>query len=717
MAKKTTIYEPLRIVSDAVKKDGNVSFGFDAYANALAEMIATKDNKTPFTIGISGKWGSGKTTLMREIEGKFKELNKEDEKENTNEVSKKPSPEITDQFRRIKTVWFNAWKYKDEEQILAALINVIIKKMEENDTFIEKEGVKKLIGYFKRFDYFNTIKEVAKGVFKLTIPVDPDKILQFKEEKDAPENKYKDYLSFYDIFTEHFDELLWKYLEVLGVTESKDALKKIKNPDQKASLVIFIDDLDRCPLPKIIQVLETIKVFLDKEGCVFVLGAAKNIIQSALENNKDYNNVDAEKFLEKIIQIDFSLPKKTHENSESFLQEIKEQLGIATENKSLLDIAIEIILPILDFNPRRIISLFNHIKLQVAILRHGDNANQVTFEKMILWRTLEIYNSVFFNDLVDDEKSYFIAKDYIEELRKSSSEEQLEQLKNKPKVEKHLVYYKDEKIQNLISSLALTGEEIKTLISYTTTFKEDKFDNIEEFKEDLYKREKEAKNQRIDYKEFIKIDAGTYNLEDLGKEEIKEAFYLAKYPVTNVWYKEFIEDGGYKKEKYWKNKTFLKKLKTKEPEYWNNAKFNQDYQPVVGVSWHEAEAFCQWLSNKTGENYFLPTEIQWQAAASGKEQKKYPWGDKWDNMKCNNVALGLERTSVVGIFKNGETHETVADMAGNIWEWTNSKDGSDYVMRGGSWFNGAVSCRVAIRFISYPHDRYYGMGFRIAHSS
>ena len=90
---------PLRIVSDHVLNRENLAFGFDAYASAIAELIATKTNKTPYTIGISGKWGSGKTTLMKAIESKLDHL-PHDEK----------TPIQDQEFRKIKCVWFEAWK-------------------------------------------------------------------------------------------------------------------------------------------------------------------------------------------------------------------------------------------------------------------------------------------------------------------------------------------------------------------------------------------------------------------------------------------------------------------------------------------------------------------------------------------------------------------------------------------------------------------------------
>ena len=98
--------EPVYIISDNPEKDSGL-FGFDGYAKTIAELIAFKDNKTPLVIGIYGPWGSGKTTLMQTVLSYFRKIDDYKDK---------------DHFRNIKTVWFQAWKYKEEEEILAALI-------------------------------------------------------------------------------------------------------------------------------------------------------------------------------------------------------------------------------------------------------------------------------------------------------------------------------------------------------------------------------------------------------------------------------------------------------------------------------------------------------------------------------------------------------------------------------------------------------------------
>ncbi len=706
-------YDSLKIISDvpqnkdAIKND-NIAFGFSAYASALAEMIATKSNTTPFTIGVSGKWGSGKTTLMKAIQ---KELNGKDLKANT-------------KFREIKSVWFQAWKYKDEEQILAALVSEIISSIKKDSTFKEeakKRFLEKSKALLKRIDWMKLAAEIGK----VTIGLNADNFLTLKEGEEIDidlanaiadggsreRDKYKEFLSFYDIFNKHFDDLLWSYLG--GDIKTKN--------DEEAALVIFIDDLDRCPLPKIIHILETIKVFLDKKGCIFVIGAAKDVIQEALEKEEKYTKMEANRFLEKIIQIEFALPKKTTDNSKEFIYEIQAKLGLGDVLKPEV---VEIILPILSFNPRRIKALFNEVALQRAILRHSTDKIDIPFEEMLFWRVLDKYNKDFVAYISEGRSIYDDFKESLnkyDELVKKNSK--LTDIKVEIDNEKHFGYIQDKKIITLLRILNL-DEWYDMLVSYTEKFEEPlpELESEGQLLEWIKKLEKDATTRNIDYNKFIQVEGSVYNMGRIGKKSRKK-FAISKYPVTNIWFEEFMNDKGYTKLDYLGRseedkeiKDFLRNLKEKQPRYWDAHRFNQDFQPVVGISWYEAMAFCKWYSKKTGEKYYLPSEEKWQAAAEGIAANIYPWGNEWDKLKCNNEELGLNRTTVVGAFKRGETQSGIVDMSGNVWEWTRSIDGSGRVLCGGSWHNGSNSCRVNFRIVGSTTYRRSILGFRVAHS-
>ncbi len=224
-----------------------------------------------------------------------------------------------------------------------------------------------------------------------------------------------------------------------------------------------------------------------------------------------------------------------------------------------------------------------------------------------------------------------------------------------------------------------------------------------------------------DLKQFITIPAGKYAYQ---KKVIPlETFELSKYPVTNSWFREFVDAKGYDNPDYWDEEGWKNRKDNKitEPEYWHDRKWNVDNFPVVGVSWYEAKAFCNWLNTQhDGCIYNLPTAEQWEAAARGKEGREYPWGKglKKDDDLCN-YGMVLGRTSPVGIFPKGDTKEGLSDMAGNVDEWCEDPyddDGSIRVLRGGSWNNTARFCTASFRGGDPPASRYDGVGFRLARS-
>jgi formylglycine-generating enzyme required for sulfatase activity len=167
------------------------------------------------------------------------------------------------------------------------------------------------------------------------------------------------------------------------------------------------------------------------------------------------------------------------------------------------------------------------------------------------------------------------------------------------------------------------------------------------------------------------------------------------------------------------------------PRYWDDPDFNNPTQPVVGVCWHEARAYCSWLTAQVGLCYRLPTEAEWEAAARGLNGRAYAFGDSFDSSRCNTFESHIRRTTPVGVFPGGETPEGVVDLCGNVWEWTSSAyinypyqhtqeredpcrtDIRYRVLRGGSWLNDADYARVTSRFRGLPDHRINNIGFRI----
>jgi formylglycine-generating enzyme required for sulfatase activity len=157
-------------------------------------------------------------------------------------------------------------------------------------------------------------------------------------------------------------------------------------------------------------------------------------------------------------------------------------------------------------------------------------------------------------------------------------------------------------------------------------------------------------------------------------------------------------------------------------------------RPVINVSWNDiTQHYIPWLNRKTGKEYRLPSEAEWEYAARGGTETAYPWGNRIGKGKanCDNSSCGdkFEYTAPVGRFAaNGYG---LHDMQGNVWEWCQDWYGSDYyasspasnpqgagsgtdrVLRGGSWRNDAQDVRSANRFDLTPGYRNYDIGFRL----
>ncbi|MBE2193794.1 MAG: SUMF1/EgtB/PvdO family nonheme iron enzyme [Anaerolinea sp.] len=209
-----------------------------------------------------------------------------------------------------------------------------------------------------------------------------------------------------------------------------------------------------------------------------------------------------------------------------------------------------------------------------------------------------------------------------------------------------------------------------------------------------------------------------------------EKYWIAKYPLTNAQFAPFMEAGGYTQDRWWTKAGIEARTRENwtEPRLWQDAKWNGAEQPVVGVSWFEAIAYCQWLSEVTGEKIMLPTEAQWQYAAQGTDGREYPWGKNWDTSRCNNNVggKGIGKTSPVRQYEGkGDSPFGVVDMAGNVWEWCLTdydqkindinSNADRRVLRGSGWFNSvAVNFHCVCRSGDVPEFRDVSWGFRLS---
>src|SRR5688572_14029802 len=179
-----------------------------------------------------------------------------------------------------------------------------------------------------------------------------------------------------------------------------------------------------------------------------------------------------------------------------------------------------------------------------------------------------------------------------------------------------------------------------------------------------------------------------------------DAYQIDTYEVTNARYARFVEAGGYTTPALWSSAgwAWKNRLHVTQPAHWTNPAWNGPTQPVVGVSWFEAEAFCRFVGKR------LPTEAEWEKAARGDDEREFPWGNDWDPTRTNGPPGGSV-TTPVGSYPSGVSAYGIHDLAGNAWEWVADWYGADYyasspaanppgpssglerVFRGGSWFS------------------------------
>ncbi|TGO03475.1 hypothetical protein PN36_05930 [Candidatus Thiomargarita nelsonii] len=217
---------------------------------------------------------------------------------------------------------------------------------------------------------------------------------------------------------------------------------------------------------------------------------------------------------------------------------------------------------------------------------------------------------------------------------------------------------------------------------------------------------------------MVKIPAGRFRMG--GNEVSVSAFAMGKYEVTFAEYDKFAEATGREKP--------------------DDRGWGRGNRPVINVSWYDANAYAEWLSEQTGKQYRLPTEAQWEYGARAGTETEYWWGNtashEYANYGadecCSGLAEGKDRweyTAPVGSFAANPFG--LYDTAGNVWEWTCSEYESRYSgqeqrcakkinennrlsLRGGSWINDTTRVRSAYRNGRRPTYRNGVVGFRLA---
>ncbi len=198
--------------------------------------------------------------------------------------------------------------------------------------------------------------------------------------------------------------------------------------------------------------------------------------------------------------------------------------------------------------------------------------------------------------------------------------------------------------------------------------------------------------QKNEFSGMVRIDEGV----NLDGQSIP-AFLIDKHEVTNAEFLDFVTARGYNEEKFWPEdmmiagvltpwesavQKFVDKTGISGPRFWSGGRYpeGKENHPVVGISWHEAKAYCQWA----GKN--LPNWGQWWRAALGEKESTKPWGGdvRTTHLRAN---FGFRGTQPVGSYPLGVSLFGCFDMAGNVREWLldSNADRKLRTVVGGSW--------------------------------
>lgn len=251
------------LLDDNPTSDDNL--GFAPTADVIVQAIKNTSRR-PLTIGVFGGWGSGKTSLMQMVEASLKQ-------------------------DQVKTVWFNAWKYSGKEIIWNALIQTVLLSMKSAPEVIEAS---------RREEFKRRVIDVsvclAKYAAKVGTRLVPGGLVKEGDVDDL----------FAALGSDVADGSLFEFMNRFE-SEFKRLVDEYVGDGY---MVVFIDDLDRCLPENAIEVMEALKLYLDKANCIFVIGVEPSIIEAAISLRYGANsNLSASMYLEKIIQLPIAVPR------------------------------------------------------------------------------------------------------------------------------------------------------------------------------------------------------------------------------------------------------------------------------------------------------------------------------------------------------------------------------------------------------------------------
>ena len=498
--------------------------------------------------------------------------------------------------------------------------------------------------------------------------------------------------------------------------------------------MVFIDDLDRCLPAKAVQVLEAVKLFLDKPGCVFVLGADTRVTQAAVTKyytNEGVTGENASDYLEKIIQLRFDLPPVPDDEMGRYVETQSGDPELA-KHWQVISAGAEL-------NPRKVKTFLNDINLAWALLRNMGKAHDGVKDDFVRWQALMRAAPGGFKKKIFEIDDLELRFNYVRDALAwaaggedaSALETYFEEYNKTPRLRRTLrairAFTGIFDAQTLDDFLHLSAPPPKVVVEkgqekaiVSEDAKGEKALGLRELPEEAADAGREAvletgttrgetKRPGADAHtltlggiEFKRIQAGKFIIgsKDDDKEasddekpqhslEIAYDYWLARFTLTNAQFAQFVEANGYKTSAEQQGSAYgytgsrweeIKGANWRHPRGPKSGIAEKGDHPVVSVSWLDALAYCQWANTAFQDEIQqlgalvlrLPSEAEWEKAARGAYGNLYPWGNDFDPKRLNSVDNRIMDTVAVGAYPNGASPYGCEQMAGNVWEWTHS---------------------------------------------
>lgn len=214
---------------------------------------------------------------------------------------------------------------------------------------------------------------------------------------------------------------------------------------------------------------------------------------------------------------------------------------------------------------------------------------------------------------------------------------------------------------------------------------------------------------------------GWYDRERPKGEKTLPGFVITRTAITNAQYALFIAETGHPAPDVsaatWKGYGLIHPYERTRRHAWKDGRppAGREEHPVVLISHDDALAYAKWLSRRTGHDWRLPSELEWEKAARGTDGRIFPWGDDFDPEKLNSHDRGPFDTLPVGSFPQGQSPYGMLDAAGQVFEWTASPGNPGrFLVKGGSWDDsGCGVCRAAARHARPEDLKHILIGFRL----